>query len=148
MLLSTVAFGKPVHLQWTGTAKAKDDQFTCCNFTRAFWEESLHKHPCGWSCSWCGSSSCVKCCTWAASAECAASTRPQRLPLSRPICSLVCAPEYTGAWLSSNGGVHGWGLLHQRRDLQQPCLGRSKPSCCICSLPPAMLCGQRLGRYC
>ena len=31
---------------------------------------------------------------------------------------------------------------------QQPCLGRSKPSCCICSLPQTTLCGQQLGRHC
>jgi len=44
--------------------------------------------------------------------------------------------------------VHGWGLLQPRADFQQPqqpCTGRSKPSCCICSLPPKTLCGQRLG---
>ena len=115
-------------------------------YFKAFWEESLHKHPRSWSRSWCGSS-CVECCT---SAECAGSTTPQ-LSSSRPICSLVCAPGYTEARLSSNGVVHGWGLLHQRKDFQQPqqpYLGRRKPSCCICSLPPTMLCDQCLGKYC
>jgi len=29
----------------------------------SFCEESLHKHPHGWSHSWCGSLSCVECCT-------------------------------------------------------------------------------------
>jgi len=30
----------------------------------------------------------------------------------------------------------------------QPCLAISKPSCCICSLPPTALCGERLGGHC
>ena len=112
-------------------------------------EKNLH----GWSCSQYESLSCVQHCTWAGAptfplVEGAGSTRPQRLPPSRPICSLVCAPEYREAQLSHNGVVHRWGLLHQRGDFQQPqqpCLGRSKPSCCTCSLPPTTLCGQCLG---
>jgi hypothetical protein len=28
---------------------------------------------------------------------------------------------------------------------QQPCLGRSKPTCCTCSLPSITLCSQCLG---
>jgi len=84
-----------------------------------FWEESLHKHPHSWSCHRSGSSSCVKHCTWAGApslklAEGAGYTRLQWLPSSRPIYSLVCASKYTEAWLSCNGVVHGWGLLHPR----------------------------------
>jgi hypothetical protein len=31
---------------------------------------------------------------------------------------------------------------------QQPCSGRSKPSCCVCSQPPKMPCCQHLGWHC
>ena len=101
-----------------------------------FWDKSPHKHQRGWSHSRHGLSSCVEHCTWTRSpfiqsTEGAGSTRPQRLPLSRPICLLVCAPEYREAWLSRNGVVHGWGLLHPRGDFQwpqQPRLGKSKPA--------------------
>jgi hypothetical protein len=36
-------------------------------------------------------------------------------------------------------------MWHPCRHFQQPCLGRSKPSCCICSLPPIRLCTPYLG---
>ena len=58
--LLTIAYVKLVHLQWTGKTQGKDDQFACHNLMRTFWEQSLHKHPRGWSCSWCGSLSCVE----------------------------------------------------------------------------------------
>ena len=53
-------------------------------------------------------------------AEDAGSTRPQRLPSSRPTCSLVCAPVYIEAWLFCNGVVHRWDLLPEKGDFQQP----------------------------
>ena len=46
--------------------------------------------------------------------------------------------------------VHEWHLLQVEGNFQQskePYLGRSKPSCCICSLPPTTLCSQCLGRH-
>jgi len=84
-----------------------------------FWEESLHKHPHSSSCRRSGLSSCVKCCTQAGApsfklAEGVGSTRPQWLPSSWPIYSLVCASKYREARLSCNGVVQGWGLLHPR----------------------------------
>jgi len=39
-------------------------------------------------------------------------------------------------------------MWHSCRDFQQPCLGRRKPSCCICSLQPIRLCTQYLGGQC
>jgi hypothetical protein len=37
LLLSTVTYRQLVHLQWKGTAQAKDVQFLCCNFMRKFY---------------------------------------------------------------------------------------------------------------
>jgi hypothetical protein len=37
LLLSTVTYRKLVHLQWKGTAQAKDVQFLCCNCIRTFY---------------------------------------------------------------------------------------------------------------
>jgi len=78
-LLSTVAYEKLVHLQWTGRAQGEDSQFTHCSFT-ALWEESIHKQPRGWSRGQCESFFVEHCMRAGAPsfplAEDAGSTRP------------------------------------------------------------------------
>jgi hypothetical protein len=44
-LLSTVAYGKLVHLQWTGRAQGRDNQFTHCNLMRTFYSILRRIHP-------------------------------------------------------------------------------------------------------
>ena len=95
-LWETRTFGVNRH----STAEGKDDQFTHCNLMRTFCSV-LRTTP---SASICAighavNVSLLECCTGAAApslllAE-GAGSRAQWLPWSRPICALVCTPEYT-----------------------------------------------------
>jgi len=67
-------------------------------YIAAFWEQSLHQHQHGWSRSWYESSSYVE--RWRQATVLSfplaegAGSRPQRLPLSRPIWRMTCARQY------------------------------------------------------
>jgi len=82
-------------LQETGTLTvnrhSKGQRWSLCmsQFDEDIWEKSLHKHLHSWSCSHCGSSSCLELCTQEAalafqSVE-GAGCRPWQLPSSKPV---------------------------------------------------------------
>ena len=57
--------------------------------------------------------------------------------------------QSTEKCISCSVVVYEWGLLQVEGDFQQskqPCLGRSKPSSCICSLPPKTLLQSMFGQ--
>jgi len=90
----------PMGKRYTCSEHGKDDQFTCCNFKRMYCiPPSQHQHS--WSRSWCETSSYVERWRWAAVLSFpladSAGSRPQWLPLSRPICGLTCAWQYRQA---------------------------------------------------
>ena len=146
LLLSTVAYGKQIHLQWTGRwwsshmLQFDEDVLQCfennpststctvgvdCHLVWNFVGEQ-QCHPFHW----------------------------QQVQALGPNDHL-CWDQFVG-WLVHHSMEKPiflqccWSWMRPAspgRDFQQPCLGRSKPSSRICSLPPTTACSQCFGRH-